>query len=165
MTDEFSKYSTTLFMQKKSDIPTLMARLLSHWRAIGKPVQVLRCDNAGENQQSEAKTQRPIYQLGISFEYTARATSEQNSRVEKSIETKYNRTRACLAFAHIPDPIKHLLIRECITQVTNAANPPPLTSISMILLHSMPRIYTSLARLLWSIRRQLRVRRWTIEVN
>ena len=122
VTDEFSKCSTTLFMQKKSDMPTLMARLLSHWKAIGKPVEFIRCDNAGENKQLEETTKRPMYQLGISFEYTARATPEQNSRVEKSIDTKYNRTRACLDFAHIPAPIKRLLIRECITQVTHAVN-------------------------------------------
>ena len=103
-------------------MPTLMVSLLSHWRAIGKPVQIMRCDNAGENKTLETTTQHSMYQLGITFEYTARSTPEQNSRVEKSIDTKYNRTRACITFAHIPDPIKHLLIRECITQVTNAAN-------------------------------------------
>ena len=103
-------------------MPTIMARLLSHWKAIGKPVKFIRYDNAGENKTLEAITKRPMYQLGITFEYTARATPEQNSRVEKFIDTKYNRTRACIAFAHIPDPIKHLLIRECITQITNAAN-------------------------------------------
>ena len=56
------------------------------------------------------------------MEYTARSTPEQNSRVEKSIDTKCNRTRACLALAHIPDTMKHYVIRECITQVTNTSN-------------------------------------------
>ena len=125
--DEFSNYSTTLFMSKKSKMPTLMARLLSHWNAIGLPVQVIRCDNAGENRTLQETTQKQQYQLGIRFEYTARATPEQNSRVEKSIETKYNRTRACLAFAHVPDSIKYLILRECITQVTNVSNLQLLT--------------------------------------
>ena len=124
VTDEYSKYSTTLFMQKKSDMLTLMVRLLSHWKAIGKPVQIIRCDNAGENKVLEETTQRPMYQLGILFEYTARATPEQHSRVEKSIDTKYNRTRACLAFAYVPDPIKHLVIRGMHYSSHQCCEPP-----------------------------------------
>ena len=56
--DEYSKYSTTLFMSKKSDMPTLVARLLSHWKGIGLPVKIIRCDNAGENRKLQDTTQK-----------------------------------------------------------------------------------------------------------
>ena len=103
-------------------MPTLVCRLLSHWKSIDIPVKVLRCDNAGENRKLEDATRAKKYQLGITFEYAIRATPEQNSRVEKSIDTAYNRTKACIVFAHLPDKIKPLVVRECITQVTNVSN-------------------------------------------
>ena len=108
-------------------MPALLCQLLSHWRAINKKVEIVRCDNAGENRKFEELAKSGKYQLGITLEYTARSTPEQNSRVEKSIETKYNRTRACLAFDHIPEPIKHYILRECVTQVTNTSNLELLT--------------------------------------
>ena len=100
---EYRKYSTSLFMAKKSCMPALLCQLLSHWRAIDKRVSIVRCDNAGENRKFEELAKCGKYQLGITVEYTARSTPEQNSRVEKSIETKYTRIRACLAFASIPE--------------------------------------------------------------
>ena len=69
--DEYSKYSTTLFMKKKSEMPTIMTRFLSHWKAIGLPVKIIRCDNAGENRKLQETTKKQQYQLGITFEYTA----------------------------------------------------------------------------------------------
>ena len=120
--DEYSKYSTSLFMERKSEMPGIMCQLFSHWKAIGKKVDTVRCDNATENKKFEQKAKEKGYQLGITMEYTARSTPEQNSQVEKSIETKYNRTRACMAFAHVPDEVKQFVIRECITQVTNTSN-------------------------------------------
>ena len=87
----------------------------------------MRCDNAGENRKFEEVAKSAKNQLSITMEYTARSTPEQASRAEKSIETKYNRIRACLAFAHIPDEIKHYILRECITQVTNTSNLELLT--------------------------------------
>ena len=113
--DEYSKYSTSLFMERKSEMPGIMCQLFSHWKALGRKVEIVRCDNATENKRFEQMAKEKGYQLGLTMEYTARATPEQNSQVEKSIETKYNRTRACLAFAHVPDEMKQFVIRECIT--------------------------------------------------
>ena len=112
-----------------------------------------------------------MFQLGIVFEYTARATPEQNSRVEKSIDTKYNRTRTCLAFAHIPDPIKHLLVRECIIQVTNSGNlrlhevNGIITSTSFEHLFGTVLLYVPHLHVFGEAAVVLQVRKWTTGAN
>ena len=65
VTDEYSKYSTTLFMNKKSDMPIIMARLLSHWKAMGKPVKIIRCDNAGENKNRKKPPRDQCFSWGL----------------------------------------------------------------------------------------------------
>ena len=60
-------------------------------------VKIVRCDNAGENEAfKEACKQEG---LGISFEYTAPRTPEQNGRDERKFQTLYGRVRAMLAGA------------------------------------------------------------------
>ena len=75
--DEYTKYSTSLFMSRKSKLPLLLCQLLSHWRAINKKVHIVRCDNAGENKKFEEKAKSGKFQLGVTMEYTARSTPKR----------------------------------------------------------------------------------------
>ena len=56
--DEYSKYSTSLFMERKSEMPGIMCQLFSHWRALGKKVDIVRCDNATESENFELKAKK-----------------------------------------------------------------------------------------------------------
>ena len=53
--DEYTKYSTSLFMSNKSDMSLPLCQLLSHWKAINKKVNIVRWDNEGENRKFEEK--------------------------------------------------------------------------------------------------------------
>ena len=84
--DEFSDYSHSFFLRKKSYqtvvIPTWIKGLNSKY---GIVVKNIRLDNSGENRslQKECKRQN----LGIIFEFTAPGTPQQNSVVERKIPT------------------------------------------------------------------------------
>ena len=53
----------------KSEMPGIMCQLFSHWRALGKKVEIVRCDNATENKKFEMLAKEKGYQLGITMEY------------------------------------------------------------------------------------------------
>eukprot|EP00957_Ditylum_brightwellii_P083473 6345666-Ditylum_brightwellii.AAC.1 len=63
---------------------------LNKWKANGKAVKYLRCDNAGENKALEKRCASADWKLGIEFEYTARDTPQQNSLVEVGFATIRN---------------------------------------------------------------------------
>ncbi len=55
---------------------------------------------------------------GIQFEYTARNTPQQNSRVEKGFETILNRGRAMMIAANIPEKRRYLFAKEAMMTAT-----------------------------------------------
>ena len=60
----------------------------------GIVVKIIRCDNAGENNSLQATCESEG--LGITFEYTAPGTPQQNGRVERKFQTLYGRVRAMI---------------------------------------------------------------------
>ena len=89
------------------------------WKDEGKPVKRIRCDNAGENKKLEERLKSVDWKLGdIKFEYTASYTPQQNSRVEKGFETIFNRGRAMLVAANIPEHRRYLFAKEAFQTAT-----------------------------------------------
>lgn len=67
-------------------------------------MKIIRCDNTGENNKLEEYLKNSDWKLGdIKFECTARATPQQNVKVEKSVEKTVNRGREMLMAANIPE--------------------------------------------------------------
>ncbi|KAL7556883.1 hypothetical protein ACA910_022399 [Epithemia clementina (nom. ined.)] len=62
----------------------------------------LRLDNAGENVLLQQRSDSAEWQLNITYEFTARATPQQNSLAEVSLATSANRGRAMMHRANIP---------------------------------------------------------------
>ena len=62
----------------------------------------LRQGNAGENKAIEDRCKESDWQLNIKFEYTARATSQQNSLVKTSFTVIAARARATMTDANLP---------------------------------------------------------------
>ena len=63
----------------------------------GYIVKYLDCNNAGENNALEKFCQQKG--LGITFEYTAPGTPQQNGRIERKFATLYGRVREILNHA------------------------------------------------------------------
>jgi hypothetical protein len=47
--DEYGKYGMVIFVEKKGELPQVLCQLFSKWKQQKRPVQIVRCDNAGEN--------------------------------------------------------------------------------------------------------------------
>ena len=62
--------------------------------ATGKKVKHIRCDNAGKNIKTEERFVKD--KRGITFEYTARNTPQQNGKVERTFAMLFGRVRAML---------------------------------------------------------------------
>ena len=93
--DEFSDYSHSFFLRKKSDqmvvIPTWIKGLNSKY---GIVVKNIRLDKSGEKRSLQKECERQ--NLGIIFEFTAPGTPKQNSVVERKIPTLMGRSRAMM---------------------------------------------------------------------
>jgi hypothetical protein len=117
--DEFSELKFSGFFESKDKMVEPTCELFDRWKQTKKPVKVVRCDNAGENTKLENRLASKDWKMGeIDFEYTARDTPQQNYLVEKGFDTLYNRGRAMMHAANVPEEKRYLLFREAFDTAT-----------------------------------------------
>ena len=75
-------------------------------------MEVIRCDNAGENKALQARANSAAWKLGIDFEYTSRDTPQQNHLAEIAITNINNTGCAIMHRAHVPEKYKPKLFRN-----------------------------------------------------
>ena len=80
--DEFSKFGAVFFVERKGQLPTVLCEIFAKWRDLGRPVKIVRCDNAGENKAFEKMAMGIKWQLALTFEFTPARTPEMNYMVE-----------------------------------------------------------------------------------
>ena len=83
----------------------------------GITVKIIRCDNAGENIAFEKASKQEG--LGLTFEYTAVNTPQQNGRVERKFQTLWGRVRAMLIDSGIENPLRNKLWSEAFNTATD----------------------------------------------
>ena len=119
--DEFSDYSHSFFLRRKSDqmvvIPTWIKGLNSKY---GIVVKNIRLDNSGENRSHQKECERQ--NLGIIFEFTAPGTPQQNSVAERKIPTLMGRSRAMMIQAGFSQQDKRKFWCEVISTATKLDN-------------------------------------------
>ena len=107
MVDHAVGFKHSGFYESKNGMVEPTVQQLRQWKREQHRVLTIRCDNAGENKTlQKACDDRG---LTISFEYTARNTPQQNSKVEKGFETLYGRGKAMLNGASVPEKEKYVL--------------------------------------------------------
>ena len=98
--DEFSDYTHSFFLKRKSDQMQIM---LIWIRSMSKKhnieIKRIRLDNSGENRSLQKECDKA--NIGITFEFTAPGTPQQNSVVERRIPALMGRARAMLIQAGI----------------------------------------------------------------
>ena len=119
LVDYYSELPFTSFHPTKDDMVEHTLQQLNTWIQAGRVVKTLRCDNAGENKKLEKESKEKEWQLPISFEYTARATPQQNSVVEKKFDTLASRARSTMNGANISPSIRKYVCKECISCCTH----------------------------------------------
>ena len=119
--DEFSDFSDSFFLRKKSDqtvvIPIWIKGLKTKY---GIVVKNIRLDNSGENRSLQKECERQ--NLGIIFEFTAPGTPQQNSVVERKIPTLRGRSRAMMIQAGFSQQDKGKFWCEVISTATKLDN-------------------------------------------
>eukprot|EP00957_Ditylum_brightwellii_P038657 2922379-Ditylum_brightwellii.AAC.1 len=78
MVDECTSLKFSDFFKTKNGMVEPTLEQFNRWSKKGIMVQYLRCDNAGENKTLEKRSQSSDWKMNIQFEYTARATPQQN---------------------------------------------------------------------------------------
>jgi hypothetical protein len=100
--DERTGMPFSSFHSSKNGMVELLCELLNKWKNARKGISRLRCDNAGENKLLERRLASSEWKMNeIAMEYTAAATLQQNSVVEKKFDTIYCRSRAMIIGANI----------------------------------------------------------------
>ena len=89
-------------------------------RKHGIEIKKIRFDNSGENKSLQKKCDKQ--NLGVTFEFTALGTPQQNSVVERRIQTLMGRARAMLIQAGIDSKEKGDFWSEVISTATNMDN-------------------------------------------
>ena len=103
--DEFSDYTQSFFLKRKSDqiqIMLIWIRSLSKKHNI--EIKRIRLDNSGENRSLQKECDKA--NLGIAFEFTAPGTPQQNSVAETRVPTLMGRARAMLIQAGVESKSK-----------------------------------------------------------
>ena len=119
--DEFSDYSHSFFLKRKSDqvvvIPISIKGLKMKY---GIDVKYIRLDNSGENRKLQKECEKQ--NLGIIFEFTAPGTPQQNSVVERKIPTLMGRARAMMIEAGFSKQDKRKFWCEVVSTATKLDN-------------------------------------------
>ena len=119
--DEFSDYSHSFFLKRKSDQTVMIPIWIKGLKAkYGIDVKNIRLDNSGENRSLQKECEKQ--NLGIIFEFTVPGTPQQNSVVERKIPTLMGRSRAMMIEAGFSQQDKRKFWCEVISTATKLDN-------------------------------------------
>ena len=116
--DEFTGCKFTEFYKTKNEYIETYCEALHRWKDRGKPVQIIRQDNAGENKALQSRVQSVDWKMTIAFEYTAPFTPQQNSLVERAFAEIASKARTMLNAANVPLEYRWKLFPEAAITAT-----------------------------------------------
>ena len=119
--DDCTNFVWSYFLKRKSETSKRVRELMKTLQSNhGINTRYIRCDNAGENETLEKDCKNEG--LGVSFEYTAPYTPQQNGRAERMLATLFGRCRSMLNTARLGESKRRLLWSECAATATKLQN-------------------------------------------
>jgi hypothetical protein len=113
MVDERTQLKFSNFFSTKNGMVEPTCEQLHRWKQSGIAVKYMRLDNAGENKLLQQMCESKDWKLGINFEFTARATPQQNALAELAFATLANRgCTPMMAAANVPESIRYRIYSE-----------------------------------------------------
>lgn len=119
LVDVYSELPFTSFHATKDAMIEPTLQQLNTWIQAGHNLKTIHCDNAGKSKKLESTSKEKEWQLPVNFEYTARATPQQNSIVEKKFDTIASRARSTMNGANIPPSVRRYVCKECLNCCTH----------------------------------------------
>jgi transposase InsO family protein len=117
LVDDATDCSFSFFLSAKSQLSQTVRDFIKDIKMKhGIETKIIRCDNGGENKGLEKDAKKEG--LGLTFEYTAPRTPQQNGRVERKFASLYGRVRAMLNGARVTKEIRGKLWAECANTAT-----------------------------------------------
>ena len=111
--DEYSRMKFSWFLKKKSELSRVMRDFIKRCKGHNIIIKYIQLNNARENKGFQRDADREG--LGITFEFTAPNTPQQNSVMESAIHYLSARARSMMAQANFPMDIR----KQLWTQVYN----------------------------------------------
>ena len=119
--DEATDMKWSFFLKAKSELKEKLIPFVKELKVKdGKIVKYVRLDNAGENTAFEEGCKKEGF--GITFEYSAPGTPQQNGVVERAFATLYGRVRAMMNHARFSKKAREDLWAECGATATKLEN-------------------------------------------
>ena len=109
--DERTGFKSSMFFSTKDGMVEPTCVEFDKWKQEGKPVRILRMDNAEENKLLEQRSGSADWKLGLKYEFTARDTPQQNHLAELGFSVIANRGRAMFSKANVPRELRYGLVR------------------------------------------------------
>ena len=100
--DEKTGMKFSQFFATKNGMVGPTCEKFNIWKQKGRPVKILRMDNGGENVLLKDRMNSAEWKLGITVEFTASYTPQQNSLFEVGFTTISKRGRAMMHHANVP---------------------------------------------------------------
>ena len=122
MVDEYSDCGFCKFFETKNGMVEPTLEQFSKWKQAKKPVKYVRCDNAGENRTLQIRSDSKDWKMNINFEFTARNTPQQNSKVEVRIATIVAKGRAMMHRANVPIEARYKIFPKAFETATDLDN-------------------------------------------
>jgi hypothetical protein len=109
MVDQFTDYKMVGHYKTKVEMVEQNCEEFYKWKQMGKEVQFLQMDNAGENRKLAQRLQSTDWKLCPTIEYTARETPQHNHKAEVAIATIVKRGRAMMIEANLPEEKRYII--------------------------------------------------------
>ena len=109
--DDKTDRTWTHFTSSKKQMTNFVKLLYETITGLGRTIKYIRCDGAGEHQSTLQDFCRP---RGITLEYTAPYTPQQNGRVERRIAVIWQRAMVLMTHANFTKEAQNFLWAEAV---------------------------------------------------
>jgi hypothetical protein len=131
--DDYSRFGCDKFFHVKSKMVAFAESLILKLKGQGMPEKYLRCDNAGE----KARPLRALCELhGITIEFTAPDTPQQNGVVERCIAVLTQRANMMMMAANMKEEGRKVMWAEAVNTANTLENITP-TSANAVTAYEM----------------------------
>ena len=129
---ETTGFMLSAMLRKKNQMAGYLCQKFHQFRQLGIMPKFVRMDNAGENVKFQQQAESKDWKLGLTYEYTAPRTPQQNAPVETGLHTLLTGANAMCIAANIPEDKMHIALPKAILTKTKLDGLQPVRLEGMV---------------------------------